>query len=380
MKEDKIRRREELRNKNKQYRKSKDFIPMLLTSIMIFFILLLSYSYYLTTAVDNKNSDKITIEIKESYGSSAVADVLYNNDLIKSRLMFKIYSKITSNSQFYVGKFDISKNMNISEILSELTDQTKAKSSKPLVIIEGENILKISSKIEQFTEIKSEDFINKVNDEEFINKLKEEFPELITDRLKDKNIKYKLEGYLFPATYSIDNTNRSNVEALIREMVKTTNARVLPLFEKNNKQWNISGVEKTIDIHDYITMASILEKESTATTDNNGIAGVFLNRLAVIMPLQTDPSVYYSLGKTSGDLTFADLQNTDPYNTYTNYGLPPGPISSPSAISYDALNNATKHEYLFFLTDKDGKAYFAKTFAEHEELAQKYVSGYIKSN
>ena len=142
MKEDKIRRREELRNKNKQYRKSKDFIPMLLTSIMIFFILLLSYSYYLTTAVDNKNSDKITIEIKESYGSSAVADVLYNNDLIKSRLMFKIYSKITSNSQFYVGKFDISKNMNISEILSELTDQTKAKSSKPLVIIEGENILK----------------------------------------------------------------------------------------------------------------------------------------------------------------------------------------------------------------------------------------------
>lgn len=382
MKEDKIRRREELRRKNKKSKSSKDTLLMILTFFMISAIVILSYAYYLTTPTDKDNSEKYKIEIKESYGASIIANLLYEKDLIKSPTMFKVYSKLSSNSSFYVGEFELSKDMNISDILEVLTTKEKASSGVNLTIIEGENIQKIATKVAQVTDISEEQFLEKVNDKEFISKLKQEFPNLITDSLDDENLKYKLEGYLYPAGYNIDNSNKNNAEALIKTMVKTTNDKVLPLYNQNKKVWVINGVNKNISIHEYITMASILEKESTISGDNNAIAGVFLNRLAITMPLQTDPTVYYSVGRqqSSGVLTIQELQNTDIYNTYVHYGLTPGPISSPSTRSYEALNNAEDHEYLYFLNAKDGKAYFSKTYAEHEELAKKYIEGYIASS
>ncbi|MBU0278134.1 endolytic transglycosylase MltG [Gemella sp. zg-1178] len=377
MKEEKIRRREELRKKNKK--KSLNIITLTFISLMFLIMLALSYIYFLTTPVDKDISEKVKIEVKENYGSTAIADVLYKNNLIRSTAMFKFYSRINSNGEFYVGNFEVSKNMNLSEILEVLTSKENAKSSANLTIIEGDNILKIAAKVEKVTDISKDEFINKVNDSNFINKLKQEFPELITSELDNKDLKYKLEGYLYPASYDIDSTNKNNAEILIKSMVKATQDRVVPLYNQNSKVWNIRGVNKNITIHEYITMASILEKESTSASDNSSIAGVFLNRLAISMPLQTDPSVFYSLDKITGELSFADLKNTSKYNTYVNLGLPPGPISSPSKKSYEAINNPVKHDYIYFLTDKQGKAYFAKTYAEHEELAKKHVEGYIST-
>lgn len=374
MKKETIRRREELRKKNNK--KSKDFFPMLLTGLMIFIVMALTYTYYLTTAVDKNSTEKITVEVKESYGSVAIGDLLYKQDVIKSPMLFNIYSRLNSN-KFYSGKFEVSKNMNIFEVMSILTNTKNAKSGITLSVIEGENIDKISKKVESITNVKADEFKYKVNDATFIKKLKEEFPNLITDELDDDKIKYKLEGYLYPAGYSIDATNDSNAEAIIRAMVKATNDNVVPLFNKNKKVWNIGGVNKNISIHDYITLASILEKESTSSTDNASIAGVFLNRLAVNMPLQTDPSVVYGLELSNAEISFEHLRSKNSYNTYTNLGLTPGPIASPSQKSYEAINNFVDHDYLFFLTDKKGNAYFAKTYAEHEKLAREHVEGYI---
>lgn len=378
MREDKLKRRDELRAKNKK--KSKDILPTIFIGIMFLLIAVLSYTYYLTTPVDKNNQNKISLEVKESYGSSIIAETLYEQKLIKSANLFKIYARLHPNSDFYVGNFELSQDMNMASIFEALTDKTKTNSGVNLSIIEGDNIEKIAAKVEKVTDITADEFLAKVNDSTFIETLKKEYPNLITDALDNPNIKYKLEGYLYPAAYNIDNSNKSNVETLIKQILKTTNDRVVPQYNKNSKVWNISGVNQNIDIHDYITMASILEKESTADTDNKSIAGVFLNRLKVGMQLQTDPTVYYSVGKTNGALTVQDLANTNPYNTYTNLGLPPGPIAMPSQKSYEALNDATKHDYLYFLTDKQGKAYFAKTYAEHEELARKYVEGYISTN
>ncbi len=379
MKEDKIRRQQELRAKNKS--KSKDVLPMILTAIMILLIAILSYSYYLTTAVDKSSTEKIQFEVKESYGSSVIAQQLEEKGLIKSATLFKVYSRLGSSNDFYVGQFSLSKNMNMSEIMNVLTNKTNAQSGITLSIIEGDNIPKIAAKVEKVTDISAEQFIEKVNDEQFINQLKQEFPELITNSLDDPNIKFKLEGYLYPAGYNIDNSNKSNAETLIRQILKTTQQVVVPDYKSSTKKWNIAGVERDITIHEYITLASILEKESTTTTDNNGIAGVFLNRLKINMQLQTDPSVYYAAQRFTADpLTIQELQSTDPYNTYKNLGLPPGPISMPSQKSYEALNGATQHNYLYFLTDKEGKAYFAETYAEHEKLAREHVEGYISTN
>lgn len=383
MQEYKVRkRREELRLKNKKKMSIKDIISLVLIIFMLTTISLLSYFYYLTTPIEKNNNQKIQFEVKESYVLSSIADSLNEKKIIRSSIAFKLYSKLSSKNNFYAGNFEISKDMSVSEIINILTNKEKSNSGPSLSVIEGENIKSIALKVSKVTEISEEEFINKVNDREFINKLKTEFPNLITNDLDNKNIKYKLEGYLYPAKYIIDSKNKKDVELLLRQMIKITNDKVLPFFEKNSKEWNISGIANKITIHDYITMASILEKESTVEADNNSIAGVFINRLALNMPLQTDPTVYYSVDRqqSTGPLTVQELKNKNIYNTYVNYGLPPGPIASPSKKSYEALNNYTKHNYLYFLHAKDGKAYFSKTYKEHEELANKYIEGYNKNN
>ena len=119
-------------------------------------------------------------------------------------------------------------------------------------------------------------------------------------------------------------------------------------------------------------MASILEKESTKTDENKLIASVFFNRLAKGMKLQTDPSANYAADKLTGAPTQRELSLQSPYNTYTTVGLPPGPIAS--------VGVAEKTDYLYFLhASKDGKAYFSKTYEEHENLAKEHIEGYIPS-
>ncbi|MDO4813842.1 MAG: endolytic transglycosylase MltG [Gemella sp.] len=380
MDEKRIKRREELRKKNKKKKKRGDLFAIVLSIFIVLGIAMLSWGYYVTTPVDKDSTEKVTVEIKESYGASVISDLLIQKDLIKSSLMFKLYSKFGNYEEFYIGNYEISKNMTLSEILKVLTTKSQGKSGITVSVIDGDNIAKIANKVSEVTDISPEEFINKTNDQEFINKLKVDYPNLITNELDSPNLKYKLEGYLYPAKYDIDDRNKTNPEILIRSMIEATETNVLPLYNLSNKVWNINNKDVPISIHQYITMASILEKESTSATDNGAIAGVFMNRLKINMPLQTDPSVMYSLNNRVVELSFEDLKNQDPYNTYTNTGLTPGPISSPSKRSYDALNNVVKHDYLYFLTDKDGKAYFATTYAEHEVLAREHIPGYVSTN
>ena len=373
MREDKIRRREELRKKNK---KKSSILPVILTVLIAFGIGCLSLFYYMTTPVDKNNNNEVTIEVKENYGSSKVAEQLLSKGLIRNELVFKAYLKLNSSSQFYVGNFKLKPSMNLSTIIDELTNSDKAKSARNMTVVEGENVEKIAEKIAAtIPNTTKEDVLAKVNDTQFINQLKSQYPELITAAVDDVRIKYALEGYLYPSTYDI--SDNETMDSLLLKMIKQTNDVVLPKYKADNRLWTLNNQKVKPTIHQYITMASILEKESTYDGDNNKIAGVFLNRLSVNMPLQTDPTVYYSVGRTTGGLSAAELQNSNPYNTYVNRGLPPGPIASAGIKSYDALNNAENHDYLYFLNAKDGKAYFAKTYAEHEELAKQHIEGYV---
>lgn len=372
MREDKIRRSRELRQKNK---KKKSIIPTILTIIVVLGIAALSVFYYMITPVDKSNNKDISIEIKENYGSAKIAQELKNKGLIKNEEVFKIYSRLSPNTSFYVGKFNLKQSMSLPQIIQELGSKNKANSGNTFALIEGDSILKIAKNLEK-TKLNKDEFLEKVNDAEFIKKLQKQFPELITDEVFGKDIKYALEGYLYPAIYDI--SDNETVESLITKMVKLTNEKVVPLYQKNNKSWKINGQQMQISIHDYITMASILEKESTKSDENKLIASVFLNRLAQGMKLQTDPSANYAADKLTGAPTQAELTLNSPYNTYVIVGLPPGPISSVGSASYEALNNAENTDYLYFLhATKDGKAYFSKTYPEHEELAKQHIEGYI---
>ena len=372
--DDKLRRREELRKKNKA---DTSILPILLTIVLAIAIAVLSFFYYMTTPIDKNNNNDVKIEVKENYGSAKIAEELKNKGLIRNETIFKLYSRLNSSSSFYVGHFTLKPNMSLSQIITELSSKENAKSGNTFSVIEGDSILKISKNLEN-TKLSSEEFLEKVNDADFIKKLQAQFPELITDEIYGKNIKYALEGYLYPAVYNID--DNETVESLITKMVQAANDKIGPLYKNTNKNWNINGKNTQISIHKYITMASILEKESTKTDENKLIASVFLNRLAKGMKLQTDPSANYAADKLTGAPTQKELTEDSPYNTYTTVGLPPGPIASTSTISFEALNNAEKTDYLYFLhATKDGKGYFSKTYAEHEELAKKHIEGYIPS-
>lgn len=374
MNEEKLKRREELRQKNKR---KTSILPIIFTVILAIAIAALSFFYYMTTPVDKNNNNDVRIEVKENYGSAKIAQELKSKGLIKNETVFKIYTRINSNSGFYIGNFNLKPSMSLAQIIKELTSKDNARTGKTFSVIEGDSILKISKNLES-TKLSSEEFLEKVNDADFIKKLQAQFPELITDEVYSKNIKYALEGYLYPAVYNID--DNETVESLITKMVQAANDKIVPLYKNTNKNWNINGKKTQISIHKYITMASILEKESTKTDENKLIASVFLNRLAKGMKLQTDPSANYAADKLTGAPTQKELTEDSPYNTYTTVGLPPGPIASTSAISFEALNNAEKTDYLYFLhATKDGKGYFSKTYAEHEELAKKHIEGYIPS-
>ena len=374
MNEEKLKRREELRQKNKR---KTSILPVIFTVILAIAIAALSFFYYMTTPVDKNNNNDVRIEVKENYGSARIAQELKAKGLIKNEEVFKIYSRLTPNTTFYVGSFKLKQSMSLSQIIQELGAKNKGKTGNTFALIEGDSILKISKNLEK-TKLDPKEFLEKVNDGVFIKKLQAQFPELITDEIYGKDIKYALEGYLYPAIYDLKDDE--TVESLITKMVKLSNEKIVPLYKKNNKSWNIGGQNKQVSIHQYMTLASILEKESTKSDENRLIASVFLNRLAQGMRLQTDPSANYAADKLTGAPTQAELSLNSPYNTYTNIGLPPGPISSIGSESFEALNNAENTDYVYFLhATKDGKAYFSKTYSEHEKLAKEHIEGYIPS-
>lgn len=164
------------------------------------------------------------------------------------------------------------------------------------------------------------------------------------------------EGFLFPDTYYF-----SKVDAAMK-MIETMVARfkqaVVPEDERKAKELGFNLLQ-------WITLASIIEKESTRFDEHSLISSVFHNRLQKRMRLQSDPTVIYGIKDFNGNLTKKDLLTPTPYNTYTFRGLPPGPIANPGASSIHAAVNPAQSDYLYFVADQEGRHIFSKTYEEH---------------
>lgn len=171
------------------------------------------------------------------------------------------------------------------------------------------------------------------------------------------------EGYLFPDTYFLlPDTSPTELAARLED---TFWMRVSEKFG-----WKREESEKT---YDTLILASILEEEVRGLSDKKIVADLFLRRMKIGMPLQADSTLAYVTGRDSLSLTVDDLKSTSPYNSYTNRGLPPTPISNPGLESIEAALNPEPNKYLYFLTDKEGKVYYAKTFDEHKQNKFKYL-------
>jgi UPF0755 protein len=174
-----------------------------------------------------------------------------------------------------------------------------------------------------------------------------------------------VEGYLFPDTYAWEWAMEP--DEIVAAMLRRFRQESLDLREQR--------IAAGLTEHEMVTLASVIERETGKVDERPLISGVFHNRLRIGMPLQSDPTVLYSVGKAAGRLRRADLENSSPYNTYVHRGLPPGPIASPGGAALRAAIAPEKTSALYFVSRNDGSHQFSDSLPEHNRAVNRYQRG-----
>lgn len=330
--------------------------------------------------VDANSKQYVTVQIPEGANLQQIGDTLEKSELVKHGFIFSLYAKYKDYNDLKSGYYNLQKSMSTDDIIKELqkggTPQPQEVALANLTIPEGYTLDQIAQTVGQlqgdFKEpLTADAFLAKVQDETFISQLVAKYPTLLESLpTKESGVRYRLEGYLFPATYAIKES--TTIESLIDEMVAA--------MDKNLSAHYTAIKEKNLTVNELLTIASLVEKEGLKTDDRKLIAGVFYNRLNLGMPLQSNIAILYAEGKLGQNISLADDAAIDttinsPYNVYTNLGLMPGPVDSPSLDAIEASINQTKSDYLYFVANvQDGKVYFATTREEHDRNVAEHVN------
>ncbi|WP_164668527.1 endolytic transglycosylase MltG [Virgibacillus doumboii] len=315
--------------------------------------------------VDPDSNKEVQVEIPLGSSTSDIANILEKNGIIKNGLVFRFYIKFNNESNFQAGNYTFSPSMKLDEIIESLKSGKVLK--EPLYTItipEGKTIDEIAGIYSKKLSFTKEEFLNKVNDPGYIEVLINTYPSILTNDILNPDIRTPLEGYLFAATYSFYK-EKPSIETVVEKMLDKTESVVTPFLDE------ISAMD--FSVHEALTMASIVENESSTVEQRKKIAGVFYNRLDKGMPLQTDPTVLYALGKHKDKVLLEDLEIESPYNTYHVNALPIGPISNFAKTSLEATLNPEESDYLYFLHDGEGNIHYSKTNERHNELKNKYI-------
>ncbi|WP_432358472.1 endolytic transglycosylase MltG [Sporosarcina sp. UB5] len=317
--------------------------------------------------VDPKSEEVIEVEIPIGSGLTSISEILEAKGLVKDAKIFKYYAKFNNESQFQAGSYGLTKAMTLDELIESLkTGKVYRTPLFTMTIPEGLTLDQIAAIVEKRTGIQKKEFLDYVNDEQTIVDLMGRYPHVLTDEILGEDVRYPLEGYLFPATYPFYE-EKPTVQTVVTTMLNATSDNITPYFaflESEGKS-----------VHWLLTFASLLEREATAKTDRETIASVFYNRMDEGMPLQTDPTVLYALGVHKDRVLYADLEVQDPYNTYVHTGLPPGPIANAGRSSIEAVVDPSITDYFYFLADKEGNNHFAKNYDEHLKNRREFLSG-----
>ncbi|KRL98026.1 endolytic transglycosylase MltG [Liquorilactobacillus satsumensis] len=313
------------------------------------------------------NSNKV-IEVKVPIGSTTkqIGSILEEKKVIKSGFVFDYYVKANKYTRFKAGYYELKPSMTLKQIAKKLQKGGASQSleSGKTLVREGVTADEIGTVIQANTRFKKSAFLKLLNDQAFLNKLKAQYPDLLSSAVDAKNVRYKLEGYLYPATYYAG--KNVTLAELVTKMVAKTDEMLKPYYSTiKEKKWTVQQV---------LTLASLVEREGVTTKDRYLIAGVFENRLDKNMKIQSDISVLYALGKHKSSVTYKDLEVDSPYNLYKNSGVGPGPFNNPSIDSVKAVLNPTDRSqgYLYFIANlKTGKVYYSKTYAEHQQMTEK---------
>jgi UPF0755 protein len=301
-------------------------------------------------------SEKIQFQIPEGTSTQQIGADLQDLGIIRSQVAWRIYGLWLGLSEkqgsFKAGTYQLELSGGLPAIATTIWRGEVVRTS--ITIPEGWSLRQMAEYFEKAGMFSAEDFLAAAQ-----NVPTKEFPWLPTD------LPY-LEGFLYPDTYFLS-SDAPQPEEVIRQMLGRFAEVALPLYKGAKVPLNLS-------LNEWVTLASIVEKEAVVPEERQLIAGVFVNRLQRGMKLETDPTVEYALNirqTKEQPLTFEQIKTNSPYNTYLYTGLPPTAIAAPGLASLKAALNPEKTDFLFFVAQYDGTHVFSKTLKEHEAATQK---------
>ncbi|WP_283675205.1 endolytic transglycosylase MltG [Butyricicoccus sp. Marseille-Q5471] len=282
-----------------------------------------------------------------------LSEQLDNAGVLHYGSVFKLFVNITGKNQSVLaGDYMLNPKMDYTQVIRALT-QSESKDTITITVPEGYSVEQIKKLL----------LDNHVCTEDAADKALNEYSFKHTFLEDEKPAKEGwLEGYLFPDTYEIYKGNST--------VVSTINKMLNNFDEKFTDEMQEKADEMNRSMRDIITIASLIEREAQKDDEYDRIAGVIYNRLnnADAFPfLQVDAAVLYGLGRTSGELSKADLEKDTPYNTYTQRGLPPGPICNPGMKSIQAALNPEENDYCYYVAMPDGSHLFATSNDEQND-------------
>ncbi|MCX8094762.1 MAG: endolytic transglycosylase MltG [Caldisericia bacterium] len=316
-------------------------IKMITLIFSIFLLIFLSLGLYAYEEFKPPmNFEPKKVYIKDGMTPREIGKKLKEENIIKNAELFVLFAKYYEiDEKLKSGIYEFNEKMNLKEVLFKLTQGGLPPFIK-VTIKEGFTLKDIAKSFEENGLCTKERFFEEVN------KI-EEYKSYIFEEAKS------LEGFLYPDTYYFE---RENLKNNILMMLENFKKKFFEVYKDYNGKLNK---------YDILKLASIVEKEAMVDEERDIIAGVFINRLEIGMPLQADPTLKYILDNPSYTLSSKELEIDSPYNSYKYNGLPPTPICNPSIKSIIAVLNPKKTDYLYFVADGKGRHIFAKTFEEH---------------
>ncbi len=317
---------------------------MPLAIICVFVLLTGSAVYSLARPVNAAAGDAVMVVVKPGMATQAIGELLYDKGLIKNVLLFRIVAKLEgAEGRLQAGEYAFSKAMTVKDIIGKLVRGETA--YKQFTIPEGFTVDQIAALLEKnklASAAKYKAVAAAYAPYDYINPA--------------GNVKYKAEGFVFPDTYRV--AAGASEEQLVKMMMAQFDSQFTPAMRQRAADLGLS-------VREVVILASLVEKEAQVAAERPVIAGVFLRRLKMEMPLQSCATIQYILGYPKPELTVQDTEIPSPYNTYQNMGLPPGPVASPGLASIKAVLDPADTDYLFFFANKDGSHVFSQTYEEH---------------
>lgn len=348
----------------KENRKSKSKLLVVILAIaVILFGGGLGFYLFGISAAEPGNTDEVVITVESGNGALTVLEELDEAGLVKNKFCGKVLVKVSGFNDIQANTYVFSKDMPLTKIFVAMEEgDPDYLSDSKVTIIEGATIPQAAAEVSETMGIPAADVIAIWADQTYLKELIGKYW-FLTDEILNPDLLYPLEGYLYPETYFVgEGTSAEDIKVLTERMLDKMDQELTPLKD------DIKDMSMTV--HEFLSFASVVERESLFEEDRPMIAGVFLNRLQTGMPLQSDITVLYAIGKSHVDVSIAETQVDSKYNTYKYPGLPVGPVCAVPARTMEDCIDYESSEYYFFFATEDGDVIYTKTYDEHMKVVE----------